>query len=290
MRARALSYYREKPMSGYSKTLASFGIDEIEPSVCEDTQTNRRLLRENGIPFKVSEIGFLEADLSIFNMSAKNKSMFEKNRDILSDPRNAWSDYVPFLELPMDWMETAPPWMQRVLNKYLDAVEKGVPEHKLPDLPARCRRIRQDKTRCWLWSWPGVAAEGYCRFHAPPGSFDYGAHMQKTTEAARMRLVELQGPALDALEDLVNDPTTVPQARLKAATEILDRSGVAAKQEIQFSGTVEHVEIDPAQAIRDRLAQLADRIKPAAELNPPTGPESLIIDAEVVEEKEQDDK
>lgn len=269
-------------------TLSSLGIDEFEAGICEDTSENRQILRANSILYRISEPGFLEVDLRGVNggpsRAEKDASMWERNKSILVNPRDKWSDYLPFTELPFDWWDTAPFWAQRHMNKYNDAVAAGVPDHKLPTLPTRCKRMRGDGHRCWAWSWPSPAAEGFCRFHAPIGSFDYANQFQKLTDAAKGRLVELQSDALDALEELVTDRTTVPHVRLKAAENILDRTGIRAGTELTISGQVTHEVQDPAQAVRERLNALAARLGPP-EIESSSLP-APIIDVEVVETDE----
>lgn len=259
-------------------SLSSLGIDEVEPRVCADSAQNRALLRAAEMKFKIATPGFIEV---YADRAEKDTELHERNKLILVDPRDPWSDFVPFTELPLDYTEVAPAWMQRLLNKYNDAVDSGTPVEKLPHLPVRCRRRRADGGRCWVWSWPGPAAEDFCRYHAPIGSFDYGAQFQKLTDAAKARLVGMQGAALDALEELVTDRSTVPAVRLRAAESIFDRSGLAAKQDITVSGTVTHEAIDPAQAIRDRLSALAERSLP--ELEAASESEPLLASEEVVE-------
>lgn len=85
--------------------------------------------------------------------------------------------------------------------------------------------------------------------------------MNKLNDAAKMRLSQLTGPSLEALEDLIIN-STVPAVRLKAATEVLDRVGIRGGTELTISGHVEHEVIDPAQAVRDRLNSLAERMAP----------------------------
>lgn len=264
-----------------SFTLSSIGIEEYERGVCENTTENRRALRAQSVPFKSLDNGFLEVDFAALNPSERDASMLERNKLILENPRNIWSEYLPFMDLPLDYWETAPAWMRRVYNKYEDDLAKGTPAHKLPVLPVRCKRIRADGSRCWSWSWAAAQADNYCRFHAPEGSFDYGSHMHRLKEKAQARLMAMQEDALEALEDLVSADNVLPQVRLRAAETILDRTGISAKSEIQFSGQVEHVAIDPAQAIRERLNQLAERAKP--ELEAASTPSENIFDAEVIE-------
>lgn len=275
-------------MTTLRPTLSSLGItDEVEANVCPDTSKNRAILREREVKFDLLPGGFIEVDLTQLDPSSKDASIAERNKYVLKNPKNIWGDYLPFEELPLDFWETAPAWMVRLRNEYEDAVDRDVPEHKLPILPTRCRRMRGDGSRCWNWSW-GKTTEGFCRYHAPAGSFDYANEFKKMSEAAQARLQEMQPLALAALEELVLDRTTVPHVRLKAAENILDRTGLNSKQQIDVNTTVTHEIADPAQAIRDRLSQLAARATPAlpASVQAETLDDADILDisdAEVIE-------
>lgn len=267
-------------------TLESLGLDEIDCGVCEDTRENRAALKSQGVSFKSIENGFLEVDLRSKQFSEKTVSMLERNKLFLKDPRNPWSDYLPLNEIPLDAMEVAPPWMQRALNRYNDAVQAGKPEEKLPVVPGRCKRIRADGSRCFAWSWNSAQSDGYCRYHAPVGAFDYAAHMHRLSEKARVRIAGMQEDALDALQELVlEDSRTPPQVRLRAAETILDRAGLSSKNQIEFSGTVKHEGPDPADAIRDRLRVLAERTQTVSP-SPAELESSSIVDAEIVEVEE----
>lgn len=265
--------------------LSSLGIEAIEANVCEDTFENRQKLTAAGFPFKVLEPGLIEILFQDYSeLNKHHASQFEAKKIILVNPRDPWSDYLPFNELPLDYMETAPAWIPRHLNKYEDAVAEGVPAHKLPILPNRCKRRRADGSRCWQWSWPAASTEGMCRTHAPKYAFNATEQMAKLNDAAKMRLSQLTEPSLAALEDLVLN-SSVPHVKLKAATEILDRVGIRGGTELSVSGTVEHTGESPAEAVMKRLNDLAARLE-----NPPEAPalessiEPEIHDAEIIEE------
>ena len=271
-------------------SLASLGIEEIEANVCEDTFANRQALNDAKVPFRILEVGTIEVnyDLSA-GLTKKHSSAYEAKKLILEDPRDPWSDYLPFDELPLDYMETAPAWIQRHLSKYQDALDEGLPPSKVPLLPVRCRRRRADGTRCWNWSWPAHRADGFCRYHCNKYAFDAMGQMQMLNDAARMRLSQMTEPSLQALEDLVLN-SSVPHVRLKAATEVLDRVGIRGGTELQVSGQVTHEVVDPAQAVRDRLTALQERLTPPAELEAPAADadangEILVVEAELVSDE-----
>jgi hypothetical protein len=270
-----------------STTLARLGIEEVEANVCEDTFENRRALVDAKVPYKVFEPGLLEVDLNRDGdgLSARHSSMYEKYRIILVNPKDPWSDYLPFDELPLDYMETAPAWIQRHLNKYRDALEEGVREDKLPVLPRRCSRHRADGSRCWAWSWPAISANFQCKTHAPKFAFDAVGQAAQLRDAARLRIAQLTPHAIDVMEDLMLN-SNVPHVRLKAATELLDRDGIRGGSELTVSGQIDHTAVDPAQVVRDRLESLGKRLAPK-ELEEAPAPETGdIVDAEVVEEPE----
>lgn len=268
--------------------LSTWGIEEIEANTCEDNLINRRILNSAKIPYHISEPGVLEVEFQNYDeLNQHHGTVYERKKIILSRPKDPWSDYLPFDELPLDYMESAPAWVQRHLNKYRDAVEEGTPEHRLPILPTRCKRIRADGSRCWNWSWPAARAEGFCKGHSKYGAFNAAQQMSMLNDATKYRLSQLNGPALDALEDLILN-STVPHVRLKAATEVLDRTGHRGGSEISISGSVEHNVNDPAAEVRQRLTALADRLAPKElESSEPDAEdaEPVIIEAEVIEDE-----
>jgi hypothetical protein len=94
--------------------------------------------------------------------------------------------------------------------------------------------------------------------------------------------------AVAVLEDLMMN-SDVPHVRLKAATEVLDRIGIRGGTELTVSGHVTHEVEDPAQVVRDRLSQLAERAEaaqiPSAQADQPgNSPLELpVVQGEVVE-------
>lgn len=267
--------------------LSTWGIEEIEANTCEDNAYNRRMLNQAKVPFRIFEPGIIEVMFQNYDeLNEHHETVFQRKKVILSDPKNPWSDYLPFDELPLDFMETAPAWMQRHLNKYNDAVEEGTKPEKLPLLPARCKRKRADGSRCWNWSWPAASAEGFCKGHSKFGSFNVMEQMNRLNDAAKVRLGQMSPEAVAVLEDLMMN-SNVPAVRLKAATEVLDRIGIRGGTELTVSGTVTHEQVDPAVVVRDRLAQLAGRA--AESVEPGTEPKALpVVQGEVVERSTDD--
>lgn len=269
--------------------LSTWGIDAIERNVCEDSFENRQILNAVNLKFKVLEPGLIEVLFNDYGeLNKHHENQFEQKKIILDNPKNPWSDFLPFDELPLDYMESAPAWIQRHLNKYNDAVEAGTPEHKLPILPGRCIRTRADGSRCWGWAWPAVSAEGFCRSHCSNAAFNATDQMNKLNDAAKMRLSQLTGPSLEALEDLILN-SSVPAVRLKAATEVLDRVGIRGGMDLNISGQVQHELVDPAIAVRERLNSLAERLAPKEQELESSSPEDkssspIIVVGEVIED------
>jgi hypothetical protein len=264
-------------------SLSSWGIEEVEANVCEDTFENRQKLNAVKIPFKILEPGLIEVIFTDYEgLNKHHATQFDAKKIILVNPKDPWSDYLPMDELPLDYMETAPAWIQRHLNKYRDAVDEGTPPAKLPLLCTRCKRTRADGSRCWQWSWPAESAQGFCRTHCDKFAFNATAQMAKLNDAAKVRLSQLTEPSLVALEDLVLN-STVPHVRLKAATEILDRVGIRGGTELTVSGQVDHTLASPAEEVQDRLQKLADKLKPR-EVEA-MDPDEIIIDAEFTEDE-----
>lgn len=102
-------------------------------------------------------------------------------------------------------------------------------------------------------------------------------HAASVLSAARMRLINSTDDAVDTLIDLMQ-PGTPEGVRLKAAAEVLDRSGIRAGYEID-------VQVETKRSPADILAERLKRFK-----NPNTDQSSdsyidydAILDAEIVE-------
>jgi hypothetical protein len=117
-----------------------------------------------------------------------------------------------------------------------------------------------------------------------------GALRNKPTdsvERARARLTQAAPTAVDTLEELMNSAESEP-VKLKAATEILDRSGVRAGFDI---GGEVSVDVRPAASIiADRLQRLSvNALEAESRLQRSISEqEGSIIDVEVTEEKTEE--
>lgn len=137
----------------------------------------------------------------------------------------------------------------------------------------RCVVIKKDGERCGQWSMRGMTkcyAHGKRELNFP----SVVAHRDAVIEAARLKLLDATDDAADTLKELLQ-PGTAEGIRLKAATEILDRSGLRGGIEIDVEVTEK---ADPAKVIAERL----ERLRAAA-----TPRDEDIEDAELVEDSDQ---
>lgn len=96
---------------------------------------------------------------------------------------------------------------------------------------------------------------------------------QRVIEAARERLINLTDGAVNVIEDILQDYETSSAVRLKAATTVLDRTGIGPKTEQKVE--VEH-KLDVSSDIRKKLEAMA-RDRPAIEST------DTVVNAEIVE-------
>jgi hypothetical protein len=270
--------------------LSLFGIDETDRGVCEDTYENRSALRRakmNWIPlYAVNGVptGLIQA-LSPEMQSRQRLLSLEEKKQILTDVDDKNSDYLTGYDLLAE--EAAdyivPPWVLGATRSWAkqqmetngDPVGHG---KKVAHLPTRCKAIKDDGIRCQLWSGGRSGDDGFCRVHL-------GALRNKPTdsvERARARLTQSAPAAVDTLEELMNSAESEP-VKLKAATEILDRSGVRAGFDI---GGEVSIDVRPAASIiAERLQRLAINALDAEQRFQQTveQTESSIIDVEATD-------
>jgi hypothetical protein len=153
-------------------------------------------------------------------------------------------------------------------------VEKA--KRKEPNLPSRCKQIKDDGIRCQLWTGGRLQDDGLCRVHL-------GSLRNKPTdsvERARSRLTQAAPAAVDLLEHLIEHGESEP-VKLKAATEILDRAGVRAGFDIS---TDVSIDLRPAASIiAERLGRLSKGAENIIAINAAANGGEDIIEAEVVE-------
>ncbi len=283
--------------------LEALGIEETDSGVCEDTFTNRRILRGAKLRWKLVPGDSSDAPTGLIEvvdarwLDSDQVRMHDRFRDILADPDDPWGDYLPANQYPMD-ATGVPYWLYRRVEKWERWVEsEGKPVEpgtagagvvakrhagREPYLPTRCVTIKRNGARCWGWCFD-TENDGRCRAHAPGQAFaaNKGHHL-----AARAKLVEAMPAMVDELEGMVYDPEAPHNVRLKAITEMMDRGGIRAGSEVDVSGTVSLDGGDAADVIRARLGDLAERLAEARRDEPPVMDATDVVDvvdAEVVE-------
>lgn len=275
--------------------LSLYGIEETDRGVCEDTYENRSALRRaklNWIPvYAVNGIptGLIQA-LSSEMQSQQRLLSLEEKKQILTDPDDKNSDYLTGYDLLAESASDyiVPPWVLGATRNWSkqQMETNGDPEAKGKKpltLPTRCKAIKDDGIRCQLWSGGRAGDDGFCRVHL-------GSLRNKPTdsvERARARLTQAAPAAVDTLEELMNSAESEP-VKLKAATEILDRSGVRAGFDI--GGDVS-IDVRPAASIiAERLQRLAINAIDAEQRFQQTVDETQgsIIDVEVTDAPEEE--
>lgn len=122
------------------------------------------------------------------------------------------------------------------------------PTLEKPIPPIRCMKIKSDGERCGRWSIRGGTE---CQVHSGPSARRRAA---EKVELARLRLAGMTDDAIDVLRDLIL-PGTNDAIRLKAATEILDRSGVKGAADINIE--VEH-KLNASDELISKLAKIRE--------------------------------
>lgn len=144
----------------------------------------------------------------------------------------------------------------------------------------RCTAIKKDGERCGAWS---LNSSTVCLKH--------GGHLpnvrkaaEARKEAARLKLIDAAEDAADVLEYLMNYGTQ-EQIRLKAATEILDRTGVKGGIDLNVTHEIGQ---SPALILAEKLAGMAKSIEADTDKEFTSSTESDIIDVEVVPAEDPD--
>ena len=260
--------------------LSDLGLIEHERGVCEDTYENRAALRRAHLTWDPvydqmgSPTGLIVARSEEAMKERRVMSLAEK-RPLLLDPTSNNSDYLTGLDLMLEdsAVRVTPPWVIGATKAWLEEQRNGGPKspRRAPaSLPHRCRIVKTDGIRCMLWTSGRVKDDGLCRVHLRtvrrPGA---------DIERARAKLVQSAPYAVDVLEDIMENGQSEP-ARLKAATEILDRAGVRGGVELDVGVDVQVR--SASDIVQERLQRLAlGAIHAAASL-----PDAQIVDAEPV--------
>ena len=262
--------------------LSELGIIEHDKGVCEDTYDNRGILRRANLQWDYvydqtgRPTGLIVARSPEATRERRLLSISEK-RPLLMDPTKNNSDFLTGADLLVDEAacKITPPWVIGATRAYIKEQDSGGPksDKRAPAaLPHRCRFAKSDGLRCLLWSSGRLKDDGLCRVHLrsirTPGA---------DIERARQKVVQAAPYAVDVLEELMESATSEP-ARLKAATEILDRAGVRGGMELDVA--IDTSQRSPADIVAERLQRLAQ----AAQASAASLPGVEVVDADVVVE------
>ena len=149
------------------------------------------------------------------------------------------------------------------MNAFVPTLARPIPTF-------RCPKIKKDGNRCQNQAKAGMLPENAkCPVHggAAPGVSE-AAEARK--DAVRLALLDNTELAVQTLESLM-DPSVSDAVRLKAATEVLDRTVGKAPMELNVN---ENVTVNAAERLLEELAKLADNDSP-------------VLEAEVEEDDEQ---
>lgn len=246
------------PVDRSSTELAELGMEEVEPGVIEDSYDNRKVLRSNKYSWEQvtdeqgEQCGLIRC-YSPEAQTARRGSVWERRKEILTDPGNPWSDFIDAREYPVDF--DAPTWVWKLIRTR-ERVEREGGNADYAILPQRCEMFRIDGTRCWNWC---ARRDGLvrCRHH-----LTWEAKVdQSRVHVARIKISQASIQAAEALEYL-SESASGEAVKLKASTEILDRAGIRGGTELDHTVRVE--EGDPSAIIRERLRLLAERQEQAA--------------------------
>ena len=130
------------------------------------------------------------------------------------------------------------------------------PTPNAPVPTMRCSHVREDGTECKNRALRGLGLDGgkaVC-YHHGGSRKNVKAKADAFVEAARMTLLDNVPDAIGTLTFLMKSDMTADNVRLKAATEILDRSGVNSKHELDVK--VEHTQ-SASSIIAEKLAEMS---------------------------------
>lgn len=130
-------------------------------------------------------------------------------------------------------------------ESYSKAVQQWELSPETPIAPVRCTTVRSDGTRC---NYAAIPGQNRCLNH---GAEVAEAH--QVIEAARSRLAGMVGTALETFDDVMKNSTN-DSARIKAASEILDRSGIKEDTNI-------NVNIEDKSQVRAEILSKLEKMK-----------------------------
>lgn len=263
--------------------LSIYGLEELDRGVVEDSYDNRRVLRSAKLQWATvwTEDGRPSGSIMAISpemQANRSATALEDRKDLLTDSRNPEADYLSGLDLLLvdDVESLVPSWVLAATHTYrkLQATPDVLAKRNLLGPPTRCIAIKSNRTRCMLWSGGRKNDDGLCRVHL-------GSVLNRTgasVERARIRIGQAAAPAVDVIEDLMNNAISEP-VRLKAAETLLDRAGIRGGVELDQNITID---VRPAaQLINERLAKLAlGQMKPVPEPADEDMEEAEVIDDE----------
>lgn len=283
---------------GLLPDLSTWGIDEVERGVCEDTFENRRTIKQNKGQWNVvfDSTGMPTGYIQVVSAEMYAAAQALSKANLLEDPDDANSDYLSGLALLLaeDANSLAPTWVLRTTRTYMRQQDEkralgpdaDLHPSRLINVPTRCSTVKADGQRCWNWSDGSTDLVGMCRVHARragKGPTIQISHAQLT----RNRLQSAAPGAAQMLEELAATAES-ESVRLGAMNSILDRTG--NRGAIEIEQTVEINVTDNAEEIKKRLEQLrqgqidrAAMMKKIAKIQ--AAEEANTVDAEVVEDE-----
>lgn len=282
---------------GLMPDLSSWGIVEVERGVCEDTASNRRILRENKARFNTI---FTTEGLPSGLIQAVTAEMYSaaqalSKTDLLKDPDDHNSEYLSGLSLLLaeSAQALAPTWVLNTTRTYMRQQEEKrtlgadaeLYQSRLVAAPTRCATVKSDGTRCWGWSNGASEMQGMCRVHARRAG-KIGSVGMSNAQLTRARLASAAPGIAEELEALAYSAES-EQVRLGAMKDILDRAGYKAALEV--TEKIDITVTDAADTVKSRLAKLRkgqeDKQKLLRQIQ--EGINADVVDAEIVEEDDQ---
>lgn len=261
--------------------LEEYGIEEIERGVCADTQEHRKILRYNRLNAQIQydpETGEPTGNLFVVSPKMAKEAAeirIRRRADLLQDPADPNSDYLAGHDLLLvPDVESAVPAAVLMQTKRVrdreardaKAYRDGLGPKKLDfrsggayEYPVRCTAYRNDMMRCLNWT-NGVDKPAMCGTHLKRE--ERRPSVAEQVANARTRILEMSLLATEVMGEILEDPEAPAATRLKAATELLDRSGIRGGIEIETKVEVS----DNAAKILERLEKLRPReVEPAPE-------------------------
>jgi hypothetical protein len=285
---------------GLLPDLSEWGIEEIERGVCEDSLENRKIIRQrkaqsrvvfdtNGMP-----TGFIQVVTAEMYQMAQGLS----KSDLLSDPDDYNSDYLSGVKLILapNAKHLAPTWVINTTKTYIRQQDRArdlgadaaLMQSRLVTVPARCKAMKADSTRCWGWSDGSTDTVGFCRTHARRANRSLDPHGMTVNQIMRNRMLSGAVGMLDKLEQLAESEDE--RIALTATRDYLDRAGFKAVEHIEQKVEVTHN--DAADEVRKRLAKLkegqANQAKIFQQIRDAHA-EAETVEAEIVTDGEDDE-